>query len=144
MSINKELLTEFKTVGSMVLQHVWSYISGIAKYLLTALSTWEQIIALVQVRSFLRMVRCFQEPGGVSWRRCWFYRNYHWWLWWKNYQKKHTNIMTFQQICTNLRDFYLVKKGPTNLGISKPRPPPLLSGNARKLATFFNGKHIQR
>ena len=25
--------------------------------------------------------------------------------------KKHTNIMTFQQKCTNLRDFYLVKKG---------------------------------
>ena len=25
--------------------------------------------------------------------------------------KKHTNIMTFLQICTNFRDFYLVKKG---------------------------------
>ena len=32
--------------------------------------------------------------------------------------------MTFQQKCTNLRDFYLVKKGPTNLGIGKPPPPP--------------------
>ena len=37
--------------------------------------------------------------------------------------KKHTNIMTFQQKCTNFRDFYLVKKGPTNLGIGKPPPP---------------------
>ena len=43
--------------------------------------------------------------------------------------KKHTDIMTFQQKCTNLRDFYLVKKGPKNLGIGKPPP---LSGNARK------------
>ena len=36
--------------------------------------------------------------------------------------KKHTNIMTFQQKCTNFRDFYLVKKGPKNLGIGKPPP----------------------
>ena len=56
--------------------------------------------------------------------------------------KKHTNIMTFQQKCTNFRDFYLVKKGPKNLGIGKPTPPPpthTLSGNARKFATFFSG-----
>ena len=45
--------------------------------------------------------------------------------------------MTFQQKCTNLREFYLVEKGPTNLGIGNPHPP--LSGNARKLATFFSG-----
>ena len=45
--------------------------------------------------------------------------------------------MTFHQKCTNFRDFYLVKKGPKNLGIGKPPPP--LSGNARKLATFLNG-----
>ena len=30
--------------------------------------------------------------------------------------------MTFQQKCTNFRDFYLVKKGPKNLGIGKPPP----------------------
>ena len=28
----------------------------------------------------------------------------------KNYQKNKTNIMTFQQKCTNFRDFYLVSK----------------------------------
>ena len=56
----------------------------------------------------------------------------------KKLQKKHTNIMTFQQKCTNLRNFYLVKKGPKHLGIGKPPPHPH-SGNARKLATFFNG-----
>ena len=38
--------------------------------------------------------------------------------------KKDSNIMTFQQKCTNPRDFYLVKKGPKNLGIGKPPPPP--------------------
>ena len=38
----------------------------------------------------------------------------------KKLPKKHTNIMTFQQKCTNFRDFYLVKKGPKNLGIGKP------------------------
>ena len=43
--------------------------------------------------------------------------------------KKHTNIMTFQQKCTNFRNFYLVKKGPKNLGIGNPPP---LSGNAWK------------
>ena len=30
--------------------------------------------------------------------------------------KKHTNIMTFQPKSANFRVFYLVKKGPTNLG----------------------------
>ena len=50
--------------------------------------------------------------------------------------KKHTDIMTFQQKCTNLRDIYLVKKWPKKLGIGKP---PALSGNARKFATFFSG-----
>ena len=33
--------------------------------------------------------------------------------------------MTFQQKCTNFRDFYLVKKGPKNLGIGKPPPSPI-------------------
>ena len=43
--------------------------------------------------------------------------------------------MTFQQKYTNLRDFYLVKKGPKNLGIGKPPlPPPPNSGN---LVLFF-------
>ena len=32
--------------------------------------------------------------------------------------------MTFQQKYTNLRDFYLVKKGPKNLGIGNPPLPP--------------------
>ena len=70
MSINEEGLTEFKTVGPMVLQHVCFYISGIANYLLTALSTWEQCIALMQVRSFPRIVRCFEEPGSVWYNLC--------------------------------------------------------------------------
>ena len=26
--------------------------------------------------------------------------------------KKHTSIVTFQQKCTNVGDFYLIKKGP--------------------------------
>ena len=40
----------------------------------------------------------------------------------KKMTKNLTNIMTFQQKCTNLRDFYLVKKGPKNLGIGNPPP----------------------
>ena len=31
--------------------------------------------------------------------------------------KKHTNNITFQQKCTNFRDFYKVKKGPKNSGM---------------------------
>ena len=49
--------------------------------------------------------------------------------------KKHSNIMTFQQKCTNLRDFYLVKKGPKNLGIGKP--PPTTFGQCPKVSDFF-------
>ena len=48
--------------------------------------------------------------------------------------------MTFQQKCTNLRDFYLVKKGPTNLGIGKPPPPQWakLGGQAMQLDKALN------
>ena len=44
--------------------------------------------------------------------------------------------MTCQQKCTNLRDFYLVKKGPKNLGIGKPQPPPTF-GQCPKVSDFF-------
>ena len=53
----------------------------------------------------------------------------------KKLPKKHTNIMTFQQKCTNFRDFYLVKKGPKNLGIGKPPPPTF--GQCPKVSDFF-------
>ena len=42
--------------------------------------------------------------------------------------------MTFQQKCTNPRDFYLVKKGPKNLGNGKP--PPF--GQCPKVSDFFH------
>ena len=42
--------------------------------------------------------------------------------------------MTFQQKCTNFRDFYLVKKGPKNSGIGKP--PPTF-GQCPKVSDFF-------
>ena len=45
--------------------------------------------------------------------------------------------MTFQQKCTNFRDFYLVKKGPKNLGIGKPPPPPPTFGQCPKVSDFF-------
>ena len=56
----------------------------------------------------------------------------------KKMTKKHINNMTFQQKCTNFRDFYKIKKRAKKFGMGRPSPPPL-SGNARKLATFFNG-----
>ena len=43
--------------------------------------------------------------------------------------------MIFQLKCTNFRDFYLVKKGPKNLGIGKPPPPTF--GQCPKVSDFF-------
>ena len=43
--------------------------------------------------------------------------------------------MIFQKKCTNFRDFYLVKKGPKNLGIGKPPPPTF--GQCPKVGNFF-------
>ena len=51
--------------------------------------------------------------------------------------KKHTNNMTFQQKCTNFRDYYLVKTGPINSGMGKPSPPTF--GQCPKVSDFFNG-----
>ena len=41
-----------------------------------------------------------------------------------NDDKKHTNIISFEKICTNFRDFYLVKKVPKNLGMGNPPSLP--------------------
>ena len=49
--------------------------------------------------------------------------------------KKDTNIMTFLQICTNFRDFYLVKKKQKKLGKGKPSPPTF--GQCLKVSEFF-------
>jgi len=43
--------------------------------------------------------------------------------------------MTFQQKCTNFKDFYLVKKGPKNSGIGKPPPPTF--GQCPKVNDIF-------
>ena len=54
--------------------------------------------------------------------------------------------MTFQQKCTNLRDIYIVKKGPTNLGIGNPSPPqfgqlgPLFSGRQNDVLRVWQEK----
>jgi len=55
----------------------------------------------------------------------------------KKLPKKHTNIMTFQQKCTNFRDLYLVKKGQKIWASVNPPPPTPTFGQCPKVSDFF-------